>query len=241
MLLRRVLAPLLLAACLGSSEASPPEDQLHILFIGNSLTAANDLPGVVRRLGEAIDGKAPVTQSVAEGGFSLEDHWNRGEAQQAIAGDRWDMVVLQQGPSALPESRILLVEYSKTFDEEIRKVGGRPALYMVWPPAERAADWDEVTESYRTAAQALNGILFPVGEAFRAALRRYPGLTLFASDGFHPSSAGTYLAALVIYAQASHKSPLGISHRAGIADFPPQDIDAIEAGAAEAIERFSSP
>ena len=241
MLLRRVLVPLLLAACLGSSEPIPPEEELHILFIGNSLTAANDLPDVVRRLGQAVDGKAPVVGSVTEGGFSLEDHWNRGEAQQAIASDRWDLVVLQQGPSALPESRVLLVEYAKKFDEEIRKVGGRPALYMVWPEAERAAAWDEVTESYRTAAREVNGVLFPVGESFRAALRRYPGLTLFASDGFHPSSAGTYLAALVIYAQVSHLSPLGISHRAGIAVFPPHDIDAIETGAAEAIERFSSP
>lgn len=241
MLLRRVLAPLLLAACLGSSEPNPSVDELHILFIGNSLTAVNDLPDVVRRLGRAVDGKAPVVGAVTRGGFSLEDHWNRGEAQQVIAGDRWDLVVLQQGPSALPESRELLVEYAKKFDEEIRKVGGRPALYMVWPEAERAADWDDVTESYRTAAQEVNGVLFPVGESFRAALRHYTGLMLFASDGFHPSIEGTYLAALVIYAQASHRSPLGLSHRAGIADFPPQDIDALETGASEAIEQFSSP
>ena len=74
---------------------------------------------------------------MAAGGFSLEDHWNRGDAQRAIASARWDFVVLQQGPSALPESRALLVDYAHGSPEEIRKVGGRPAIYMVWPGLER--------------------------------------------------------------------------------------------------------
>src|SRR2546425_12489899 len=130
MLQRRVLArcrPLvvLLAACLGSSsEPLPTDNDLRILFIGNSLTYANDLPGLVGRLGLAVEGKAPVVESVTAGGFSLEDHWNRGEAQKAIERDQWDLVVLQQGPSALPESRVLLVDYTRKFAEEIRKVGG---------------------------------------------------------------------------------------------------------------------
>ena len=175
------------------------------------------------------------------GDFSLEDHWNRGEAQKAIERGKWDLVVLQQGPSALPESRVLLVDYSRKFAEEIRRVGGRPALYMVWPPASRSAEWDQVTESYLAAARAVNGVVFPVGEAFRAAVRRDPGLMLFAGDGFHPSSAGTYLAALVIYAQASNRSPVGISGVARIVNLPLGDIEALEGGASEAIDRFSSP
>jgi hypothetical protein len=202
----------LLAACLGSSaEPVPSDDDLRILFIGNSLTSANDLPGLVGRLGQAVEGKAPIVESVTVGGFSLEDHWNRGDAQKAIGRDKWDLVVLQQGPSALPESRVLLVEYTRRFAEEIRRTGGRPALYMVWPPASRAV------------------------------LRRNPDLALFAGDGFHPSGAGTYLAALVIYAQASNRSPIGISAVARIANLPPGDIEVLEAGASEAIDRFSPP
>jgi hypothetical protein len=232
----------LLAACLGTSPEPPPQDSdLRILFIGNSLTYANDLPGLVQRLGEAVEGKAPVVESVAVADFSLEDHWNLGGAQKAIARDQWDLVVLQQGPSALPESRVLLVEYAQKFADEIRKVGGRPALYMVWPPSSRATDWDNVTESYLAAARAVNGVVFPVGEAFRAAVRRDPALELFAGDGFHPSSVGSYLAAIVIYAQATHRSPIGISNIARISDLPPGEIEALEGGAADAIDQFSSP
>jgi hypothetical protein len=231
-----------LVACAGTSpEPLPPDDDLRILFIGNSLTYTNNLPDMVERMAVAVDGKVPIVESVTAGDFSLEGHWNRGDAQTAIRGGKWDLVVLQQGPSALPESRVLLVEYARKFTGEIRKAGGRPAMYMVWPPASRVAEWDAVAESYATAAREVDGELLPVGEAFRATLRRAPGLTLFAGDGFHLSASGTYLAAIVIYAQASNRSPVGISALARMVSLSPRDIEALEGGAAEAIDRYSSP
>ena len=48
------------------------------------------------------------TASVVFGGFSLEDHWNQGIAQRRIAEGGWSIVVLQQGPSSLPESQVAL-------------------------------------------------------------------------------------------------------------------------------------
>ena len=235
-----VLATLL--ACAGtSSDIVPPDDDLQILFIGNSLTYVNDLPGMVRRIGEAVDGKSMTVESVAFADFSLEDHWNLGEAQKAIAGGKWDLVVMQQGPSALPESRALLVEYTKKFGAEIRRGGGRPAIYMVWPESSRAEVWDDVTESYVAAARAVDGLLLPAGEAFRAAFRVDPGLELFAGDGFHPTRTGTYLAALVIYARATGRSPVGISNLARLIELSPSEIETLEAAAAAAITRFGDP
>ena len=40
---------------------------------------------------------------------------------------------------------------------------------MVWPAAGWAGDFDAVSESYTLAAHDVDGILFPVGEAFRLA------------------------------------------------------------------------
>jgi hypothetical protein len=239
-----LLASGLLAAVLGCStspEPVPPDDDLRILFIGNSLTYENDLPGMVVQIGLAVEGKAPAVQSVAIGGYSLEDHWNRGDALKAIAGGKWDLVVLQQGPSALPESRVLLIEYANKFAAEIRKAGGRPALYMVWPEGSRREVWDDVTESYAAAARAVNGVLFPVGEALRGAIRVDPGLVLFAGDDFHPSATGTYLAALVIYSQAAKRSPKGISSLAHLVPLTATVAETLEAAAADAIARFGIP
>jgi hypothetical protein len=69
-------------------------------------------------------GLRPTCEAVAKPDFSLEDHWRDGTARQAIARG-WDVVVLQQGPSAQPASRRLLIEYVTRFDAEIRSAGGR--------------------------------------------------------------------------------------------------------------------
>lgn len=177
----------------------------RILFVGNSLTYANDLPQKVCALAAAA-GRQAVCESIARPDFSLEDHWNRKEAQKVIARG-WDVVVLQQGPSALPESRVLLVEYVKRFDAEVRKAGGRTALYMVWPSRSRAGDFDGVVHSYTTATKAVGGLLLPAGEAWRAAWRLDASLPLYGADGFHPSPMGTYLAALVIHRQVFGEPP----------------------------------
>jgi hypothetical protein len=89
----------------GSTAPEPPhpDTDLRILFIGNSLTRQRFARNG-RAAGPGRDGKPPVVEAIAIGGFSLEDHWNRGDASRAIAGDKWDFVVLQQGPSALPET-----------------------------------------------------------------------------------------------------------------------------------------
>jgi hypothetical protein len=182
------------------AETAPPSE-LRVLFIGNSLTYANDLPAIVQALAEAMGKGRLVYETVAFPNYSLEDHWNGGDARRAIAAGKWNIVVLQQGPSALPESRVLLTEYARRFAEVIRGIGAKPALYMVWPSQSRLKDFDGVRESYARAAEEVNGMLFPVGEAWRAAWRRKPDLALYSPDGLHPSLLGSYLGAVVIYQQ----------------------------------------
>ena len=106
---------------------------LRILFIGNSLTQSNDLPGIVTRLAMADGQPQPLTRMVAVGGFSLEDHWNQGDALRAIHDGPWDFVVLQQGPSALIESRPAARRLRAAVRRRDREAGARPAMYMVWP------------------------------------------------------------------------------------------------------------
>jgi hypothetical protein len=208
---------------------------LRILFIGNSLTAANDLPAMLEAIARA-DGVRLQARVVAFPDHSLEDHWARGDARAAIRDGRWDVVVLQQGPSALPESRRLLIEYAKRFAGEVRQAGARPALYMVWPSARRGGDFDGVRLSYARAAEEVDGMLFPVGEGWRAAWRRDSRLALYGPDGFHPSAAGSYLAALVMYQQLTGRSPAGIP--SPLSSIPPDTVRLLQEAAAEANARF---
>jgi hypothetical protein len=230
-----------LASC-GSTAPAPVEDpDLRILFIGNSLTYANDLPSLVRDLGRSDPSRTVTVASVAYPNYSLLDHWGRGDAVRAIDDGPWDFVVLQQGPSALPDSRALLVEYAGKFAEEIRRVGARPAIYMVWPGLDRAGEWDDVTASYAAAAAAVDGVLLPGGEAIRAVYNADRSIRLFEGDDFHPALAGSYVVALSMYARLTGISPLGLTARAGGAAVPASQVPSLETAAADALRRFDDP
>jgi hypothetical protein len=184
-------------------------DGLKVLFVGNSLTWSNDLPALVQTVAEAT-GKEIAVRSVTKSNYSLEDHWADGDALNAIRGADWDVVVLQQGPSSLALNTIHLREWSERFDTVIREVGARPALYMVWPDETRTHVFGAVAHAYTAAAESVDGMLFPVGEAWLLAWERDPELELYGPDGFHPSDLASVLAALVIYQQLFDDSPVGL-------------------------------
>ncbi|MET0555604.1 MAG: SGNH/GDSL hydrolase family protein [Vicinamibacteria bacterium] len=222
-----------------SASPAPAAGGPRVLFVGNSLTEGNALPAMVEALARAA-GQPLAVEAVTFGGFSLEDHWNRGDARRAIARGGFRFVVLQQGPSSLADSRANLVEWTRRFGEEIRRAGARPALYSVWPESARASVFADVTRSYAEAAASVDGLLLPVGEAWRAAWRREPSLALYGSDGFHPTPRGTYLAALVIAARLLDRPPAGLAQDVGGAGVPavrlgPAERALFEAAAAEAI------
>jgi hypothetical protein len=201
---RSILAALIFCTITVNTQ---PVSTVRVLFIGNSLTSANDLPGMVASLARIAGEPRIECEAIAFPNYSLEDHWNRGDAAKAIARGGWTTVILQQGPSALPESQVLLREYTRKFDAVIRRAGAKTALYSVWPFSSRRGDFDGVKASYQAAAQDVGGQLLPVGEAWRAVWRRDARIALYGPDGFHPSQEATYLAAAVIYERLIGRAP----------------------------------
>ena len=175
-------------------------EPLRVLFIGNSLTAANNLPARVATLA-SVTGRDLEQRAVTYAGFSLEDHWSFGSARDVLASQKWDAVIMQQGPSSLPESQVQLRTWASRFADEVRAHGARPGLLTVWPDSTRRAVLGDVIASYRLAAEAAGAELYPAGVAWQAAWRCNLRSSLYSRDGFHPSALGTYEAALVIYGQ----------------------------------------
>jgi hypothetical protein len=109
------------------------------LFIGNSFTARNNLPGLVADLAAAA-GKRMEHHLISVGGASLRRHWNGVQARRTIAGDHYDYVVLQEQSTLPIKNPQRMLENVRRFDTAIRAAGARPALYMTWARRARAAD-----------------------------------------------------------------------------------------------------
>jgi hypothetical protein len=174
------------------------KDTIRILFVGNSLTYANHLPELIKEIARQ-DGTAISYTSFLYPDYSLEDHWNEGKVASEIEKGGYDFVVAQQGPSALPESQVLLLDYTKRFSELCNKNKSKLALYMVWPSKARSFDWDNVIISYANAAGKTASLLCPAGLAWKYAWQADSSLPLYSPDNFHPSLTGSVLAALIIY------------------------------------------
>ena len=204
-IVRSAVIALLVLAAAPAAQAAPQ----RVLFVGNSLTAANDLPATVAALARGA-GKPIEVDVRAPGGFALEDHWTTTDVQTAIAQGRYDVVVLQQGPTSLPESRVNLLQWGRTFAVAIRASGARPAFFTVWPESWRSSAFDAVIYSYRAAARDNHALLLPAGLAWKNVLRANRGIALYGNDGFHPSRLGSYLAAVTIAAGITGKPAVGM-------------------------------
>ena len=207
------------------ADAAAPQ-QVRVLFLGNSLTATNDLPATVEAFARTANRIRVETRMVAPGGVNLEDHWNFTGARQALEDGPWDVVVLQQGPSALPESQVDLRTWAQRWADEIRAHGAKPALLTVWPESYRQWALRDVIRSYGGAAYASHAAVFPAGVAWQRAWNRNPRLPLYGPDGFHPTTTGSYLAALTIYAGLTGASPVGLPRTLRLRNGRTLDLDA---------------
>jgi hypothetical protein len=243
---RALPTALLLAALLAAAPArhlAAEPRALRVLFVGNSLTYVNELPILFAAMAGAAGEVTPVCRGIVGPGYSLQDHWEQGAALEAIEQGGWDYVVLQQGPSGSSEGRMILLRYSRKFVPAIRKAGAIPAFFMVWPTVTRWRDFGEVSDSYRFAAKDSDGLLVPVGEAWRDARREDPDVPLYRPDEMHPTPTGTYLAALVFVGDLYGRSPVGLPSSLALpngdrVDIPPDRAKILQQAAAEALRKF---
>ncbi len=167
----------------------------RILFIGNSFTNRNDLPGMLTRLGVAAKpGILMKTERVIANGMALKTHWNRGLAREKIRSSKWDYVVLQEQSTLPLKNPKRMRESIKLFDQEIKAAGAKTVLYMTWA---RRHEWDrqpELSEAYTSIGGSIGALVVPVGQAWQRVLTERPDVMLHDKDNSHPSFAGTYLA-----------------------------------------------
>ncbi|MBK6825683.1 MAG: SGNH/GDSL hydrolase family protein [Chitinophagaceae bacterium] len=147
-------------------EAAPGDSARHILFVGNSLTYSNDLPGIVTTLAKAI-GISVETTTLAEPNYAHEDHWNDGKMEALIASGKFDFVLVQQGLSSQEDGRVMLLDYGARIKALCEKQHAKLAFFMVWPVRANAHTFTGVINNYRHAAIATESLLCRVGEVWK--------------------------------------------------------------------------
>jgi hypothetical protein len=184
---------------------------LRLLFIGNSFTQRNDLPGMLAQLAAASNPPVEiVSERVLVNGASLRLHWNAGDALALIQPGGWDAVVLQEQSTLPIKNRKRYHENVRLFDAAIRAAGSRTLLYHTWTRRQAPETQDDLDAAVAEIATELEAQVVPVGRAWRQVLENGAGPELYDKDGSHPSPAGTYLAACVFYANLFNRSPEGL-------------------------------
>tara|TARA_Y200000002_G_scaffold378683_1_gene386534 strand:- start:42 stop:833 length:792 start_codon:yes stop_codon:yes gene_type:complete len=89
-------------------------------------------------------------------------------------------------------------------------------LMMTWPYKDKPGMTKKLRKEYVKAANRNKIMVSPVGLAFHEVNKNYPDINLYTKDLRHPSPAGTYLAASVLFASIYKKTPEGNSFTFGL-------------------------
>lgn len=209
-------------------------DSVRILWIGNSFTFYNDVPKMVEDLA-SINGVPVSTTRVLKGGESFKGHLQNPELIRQLEKGGWDYVVMQEFSSTPAYSTKFVAENILPYAAEIDSLAKKfspdveTVYYMTWGHKNgniRQTEYplDDTYESmqerifttYTDMAFENGGTVAPVGVAWRNVRSKYPEIELYTEDNFHPSLAGSYLAALTLFATMAEGEFLPL---------PPKELD----------------
>ena len=139
-----------------------------------------------------------------------------------IRHGHYDFVVLQGHSLSAVDHPDELDEYAERFEHLIAETGARTVLYQTWPRKHGSREYEKnehvhsfdemaarVDDVYTSLAARLGARLAPVGRAFVHAVDDEPAIELYRSDDSHPTPAGSFLAACVLYGALTGEDPRG--------------------------------
>ncbi len=207
---------------------------IKVLFIGNSLTSANNLPGMVTDIAGS-HGYRVICDSHSPGGVGFVHHASNPKVLQKIKEKSWDFIVFQEQSQYTGFSREQLSKdvfpYARILDKKVENTHVRSNVVFYMTMARRNGDPDNknisselltyegmqkrVNRCYLEMGKSNRALIAPVGEVWRVIRQEKPSLNLY-SDNIHPNGIGTYLAACVFYTTFFGKASVGSSIPDGV-------------------------
>lgn len=126
---------------------------------------------------------------------------------------KWDVVVFQgNSTEAITKKAATREDFKQSaikMADMAHKANEKVVWFMTWASKNKPEQTDKLEKAYLDIARQTQGYVAPVGLAFARAIAQHPEINLYHSDGNHPSLAGTYLTACVLFATLYNKSPIG--------------------------------
>lgn len=217
-----------------SAPARPPASPLRVLFLGNSLTYTNDVPGLVEGLA-GVAGIPFTRNQIANPGWNLELHATH--SLPVVDSGNYDIVVLQQYSTG----NVIEQDASVQILNSHALAAGARSLFFNTPSWDFGPSDTDLAQFLQQTAlirynYAIEGALHniaisPTGLAWRRVRLDRPDIGMYAPDG-HPSLAGSYLMACVHYASLFCRVSVGNSYTAGLA---PADAAYLQSVADDAV------
>jgi hypothetical protein len=209
-----------LSAAGGAALGAGP-DLNRNLFIGNSLTATNDLPAMVAQTrlvsGEPMDF---FQRSATIFGVGLDNHWadsgpQSGHGLLALGG--WDGVVLQDLSFNATDAPTRTRTYVRLWDSEIKAQSpdATTFLFAYWERLDRPGSIGTINSLYQSLGAELDATVVPVGTAWERIKVTRPDIQLY-TDAVHPTRHATYLSAAVFCSSIYGQNPVGFVPPSGI-------------------------
>ncbi len=202
-----------------AAEAGP----IRVLFVGNSLTYANNMPRILAAIAASQPGGPAIeTVTYALPGAELDDLWDDGNAAEALRNGDFDVVVLQELGGlpmcflhARPDSGCRRsVAAHRNFIQLATERDARVLLFMTWNRARTATQWSSKADlierkelMHDTYDKVLRAVtrsgdqvaLLPAAEALFEFATTVPQDQVL-SDRMHPTMAASTIIAAQLYA-----------------------------------------
>lgn len=178
---------------------TPSTEQFRLLFMGNSHTAANQLPDMVNTLiNMHLAQQGGYVERVPQYAF-LIDHAQSSSTLAQLENGQWSHVVLQ----AQKYSQSFQIDYpttgALTLISRSQARNAIPIMFPEWAQRNRPNETEYIHNIHAQIAQETGACVAPIGYAWERALMIRPDIALHAADGNHANLLGSYLTALVIF------------------------------------------
>jgi hypothetical protein len=224
-------------------QAQRARQRLRVLLIGNSYTFYNNLGDIVAGISRSKkDGPIIDATIAAAQNRDLAWHLENGPAMPALEKGGWDFVSIQE-TSLLPGGSMVggkpvvgdpakpggFYDSAREMVKRIRAKGATPILEMTWARRDNPGTMQQdLAAAFGTIGKELDVRVAPIGLAWQEARWRLRTLEFHFRDGAHPSEAGSYLTAAVIYATITGHDPRGAA--AVIMGHPVKDDGVVDMG-----------